>query len=325
MSLQTLQNINTSHQHSKNYIGFLSNKESITQSVFSHTKHLQINYLHISTIVFYFHHILFLYTIFWFICSFHSICPIITWQKGFLCHRSTTLEFTLFCPDTRNSSSLPIFRSRLKTHLFKKCVPSLGSFLSPLTVYLDFDSCYSHFVPYRITPNVRHMAIEVHYYYYYSLFSYSSGTREGWKGVKGVWLPCVLAQWSWTVTKKPVWTTTEMILVDSRRMGPSWESTPATRSEDRTPVSGFYAQLLMHRDLIRNTQYDILLMASHLDLVGQWQTAHQRLLTLKIISVTYDSYVLTRRLWHWCHARQAPISSSLDQAFERDCVFCRRQ
>ena len=27
-------------------------------------------------------------------CSFHSICPIITWQKGFLCHRSTPLEFT---------------------------------------------------------------------------------------------------------------------------------------------------------------------------------------------------------------------------------------
>ena len=25
------------------------------------------------------------YTIFWFACSFHSICPIITWQKGFLC------------------------------------------------------------------------------------------------------------------------------------------------------------------------------------------------------------------------------------------------
>ena len=47
VSLQTLQNINTSQQHSKNYIGFLSNKESITKSVFSHTKHLQINNLHI--------------------------------------------------------------------------------------------------------------------------------------------------------------------------------------------------------------------------------------------------------------------------------------
>ena len=25
---------------------------------------------------------------------YHSICSIITWQKGFFCHRSTTLEFT---------------------------------------------------------------------------------------------------------------------------------------------------------------------------------------------------------------------------------------
>ena len=59
--ITNLQNINTSHQHSKNYIGFLSNKELITKSVFSHTKHLQINNLHISTIVFHFRHILFLH------------------------------------------------------------------------------------------------------------------------------------------------------------------------------------------------------------------------------------------------------------------------
>ena len=59
-SLKTLQNINTSHQYSKNYTGYQSNKESITNSVFSHTKHLQINNLHIFTIVFHFHHILFL-------------------------------------------------------------------------------------------------------------------------------------------------------------------------------------------------------------------------------------------------------------------------
>ena len=61
-SLHTLQNINTLHQHSKNYTGFQSNKESITNSVFSHTKHLQINNLglHIFRIVFHFRHILFL-------------------------------------------------------------------------------------------------------------------------------------------------------------------------------------------------------------------------------------------------------------------------
>ena len=46
-------------------------------------------------------------------------------------------------------------------------IPSLGSFPSPWTVYPDFDSCYSHFMPYRMTPSVRHRAIEVHYYYYY--------------------------------------------------------------------------------------------------------------------------------------------------------------
>ena len=61
VSLQILQNINTSHQHSKNYTGFLSNKESTTKPVFSHTKHLQINNLHIFTIVFHSRHILFLH------------------------------------------------------------------------------------------------------------------------------------------------------------------------------------------------------------------------------------------------------------------------
>ena len=61
VSLQILQNINTSHQHSKNYTGFLSNKESTTKPVFSHTRHLQINNLHIFTIVFHSLHILFLH------------------------------------------------------------------------------------------------------------------------------------------------------------------------------------------------------------------------------------------------------------------------
>ena len=49
----------------------------------------------------------------------------------------------------------------------QNCFPSLGSFPSPWTVYPDFDSCYSHFMPYRMTPSVRHRAIEVYYYYYY--------------------------------------------------------------------------------------------------------------------------------------------------------------
>ena len=47
--------ISTHHTNTKkNYTGFLSNKELSTNSVFSHTKHLQINSLHIFTIVFHF-------------------------------------------------------------------------------------------------------------------------------------------------------------------------------------------------------------------------------------------------------------------------------
>ena len=119
VSLQTLQNINTSHQHSKTYTGFLSNKELITKSVFSHTYKLT-TYISLQSsfisVTFCF------YAIFWFTCSFHSICPIMTGQKGFFCHRSTTLEFT---PSwyIKLVFSIPIFRSRLKTHLFKIAFP----------------------------------------------------------------------------------------------------------------------------------------------------------------------------------------------------------
>ena len=108
--------------------------------------------------------------IFWFTCSFHSICPIITWQKGFLCHRSTTLEFTpSWYPKLLFSTNIP-FQTR-NTPL-QNCVSSLSSFPSPLTFYPDFDSCYSHFMPYRKTPSVRHEAIEVHYHYYYYYYYY---------------------------------------------------------------------------------------------------------------------------------------------------------
>ena len=54
----------------KNYTGFQSNKESITNSVFSHTKHSQINNLHIFTIVFHFRHTLFLHDL-----LIHSFYP----------------------------------------------------------------------------------------------------------------------------------------------------------------------------------------------------------------------------------------------------------
>ena len=163
VSLQILQNINTSHQHSKNYTGFLSNKESTTKPVFAHTKHLQINNLHIFTIVFHSRHILFLHDLlirlfFPFHMSDHHLA-----KKGFLCHRSTPLEFTPpWYPKLIFSTNIPF---QTQNTPLQNCVPSLGSFPSPLTVYPDFDSCYSQFMPYRMTPSVRHRAIEVHYYY----------------------------------------------------------------------------------------------------------------------------------------------------------------
>ena len=150
MSLQTLQNINTSHQYSKNYSGFQSNKESIKNSVFSHTKHKQINNLHIFTIVFHFCHILFLqdlliHLFFPFLMSNHHLA------KGL--SLSFSLEFTPSrYPKFVFSTNIPFQAQNTPLH---NCVPSLGSFPSPLTVYPDFDSCYSHFMPYRMTPSVR--------------------------------------------------------------------------------------------------------------------------------------------------------------------------
>ena len=94
------------------------------------------------------------YTIFWFTRSFHSICQIITWQKGFLCHWSTTLELTTsWYPKFEFFTNFPF---QPQNTPLQNCIPSLGSFPSPWTVYPDFDSCYSHFMPYRMTPSVRH-------------------------------------------------------------------------------------------------------------------------------------------------------------------------
>ena len=156
-----------SQEHWKNYTGFLSDKESTPKPVFSHTKHLQINNLHIFTIVFHSRSHSVSITIFWFACSFHSICPIITWQKGFLCHRSTPQGIhSPRYPKLIFSTNIPF---QTQNTPLQNCVPSLGSFPSPWTVYPDFDSCYSHFMPYRMTPSVRHRAIEVHYKYYYYL------------------------------------------------------------------------------------------------------------------------------------------------------------
>ena len=105
------------------------------------------------------------YKIFWFTRSFHSICQIITWQKGLLCHWSRILEFTTsWYPKFKFFTNLPF---QAQNTPLQNCILSLGSFPSPWTVYPDFDSCYSYFMPYRMTPSVRHRAIEVHYYFYY--------------------------------------------------------------------------------------------------------------------------------------------------------------
>ena len=94
---------------------------------------------------------------------FIRTCSSITWQRGFLCHRATTLEFTpSWYPKLVFSTNIPF---QAQSPPFQNCVPSQGFFPSPLTVYTHFDSCYSHCVPYRMTPSVRHRATEVHYYY----------------------------------------------------------------------------------------------------------------------------------------------------------------
>ena len=95
-------------------------KESSTNSVFSHTKHLQINNLHIFTMVFHFRHTLFLqdlliHLFFPFHMSDHYLA------KGL--SLSLVYDWNSLPPDTQNLNSLPIFRSRLKTHAFKNAFP----------------------------------------------------------------------------------------------------------------------------------------------------------------------------------------------------------
>ena len=153
----------------KNYTGFQSNKESITNSVFSRTKHLQINNLHIFTIVFHFRHILFLQDL-----LIHSLFPFHMSDH----HSAKGLSLSLvhdfgihylLIPEIHLLYNIPF---QAQNTPLQNCFPSQGSFPSPWTVYPDFDSCYSHFMPYRMTPSVRHRAIEVHYYYYYYYYYY---------------------------------------------------------------------------------------------------------------------------------------------------------
>ena len=105
----------------KTYTGFQSNKELSTNSVFSHTKHLQINSLHIFTIVFYFRHTLSLQNL-----LIHSFFPFHNVRSSLDKRAFSVIRPRLqnsIPPDTRNSNSPLVFRSRLKTHLFKIAFP----------------------------------------------------------------------------------------------------------------------------------------------------------------------------------------------------------
>ena len=145
------QNFITSHGHSNNYTGFQSKNRSQTLS-----SHIQKTYKSPIFTIVSFPSFCF-YTIFWFTCSFYSICPIITWQKGFLCHRSTTLEFTpSWLPKLVFFTNIPFLAQNTSSKLRS---PRLFPISLLSSVYPDYDSCYSHFMPYRMTPSVRHTAI----------------------------------------------------------------------------------------------------------------------------------------------------------------------
>ena len=95
-------------------------KNWLHKSVFSHTKHLQINNLHISTIVFHFRHILFLHDL-----LIHLFSPF-HMSDHHLARRAFSVIgprlWNSFPPDTRNSSSLPIFRIQAQNTPFQNCV-----------------------------------------------------------------------------------------------------------------------------------------------------------------------------------------------------------
>ena len=144
----------------KNYIGFLPYKESITKPVFSHTKtNQQPTYLY-NSLSFPSHSV-----------PTRSSDSLVLSIRSSLGKRAFSVIgprlWNSLPPDTRNlvfSTNIPF---QTQNTLFQNCVPSLESFPSPLTVHLDFYSCYSQFMPYRMTPSVQHRAIKDHYHYYY--------------------------------------------------------------------------------------------------------------------------------------------------------------
>ena len=120
-SLQTLQNINTSHQHSKN-LHWLPIKQRIDYKLclltYKTLTNQQPTYLYIS-ISFPSHSVS--------TRSSDSLVLSIPYVRSSLGKRASSVIsprlWNSLPPDTRNLNSLPTFRSRLKTHLFKIAFP----------------------------------------------------------------------------------------------------------------------------------------------------------------------------------------------------------
>ena len=121
VSLQTPQNINTSHQHSKNYTGFPIKQRidyKICLLTYKTLTNQQPTYLY-NSLSFPSHSVS--------TRSSDSLVLSIPYVRSSLGKRAFSVIgprlWNSLPPDTRNSSSLPIFRSRLKTHLFKIAFP----------------------------------------------------------------------------------------------------------------------------------------------------------------------------------------------------------
>ena len=121
VSLQTLQNINTSHQHSKNYTGFLSNKKidyKLCLLTYKTLTNQQPTYLY-NSLSFPSHSVS--------TRSSDLLVLSIPYVRSSIGKRTFSVIgprlWNSLSPDTWNSSSLPIFRSWLKTHLFKIAFP----------------------------------------------------------------------------------------------------------------------------------------------------------------------------------------------------------
>ena len=137
----------------------------------------QINNQHIFTIVFHFLHILFLQDL-----LIHSFFPFHMFDhhlaKGLsLSSVHVSGIHSLLIPETRLLYQYSVPGSK---HTSSKLLSLPRLFPISLDCLPGFDSCYSHFMPYRMTPSVRHRVIEVYYYYYYYTVYKSGGIGIPW-------------------------------------------------------------------------------------------------------------------------------------------------